>query len=55
MDKKKKKPQINDDVVAPGVDEQDSFGAKATQSEIEEGESTKVTRLVYDEYDPSEK
>ncbi|MFD2759615.1 hypothetical protein [Lentibacillus juripiscarius] len=52
MDKKKNK-RINSDVVAPGIDPDDSYGKHASKAEIEKGESTKVTRLTYDEYDPS--
>lgn len=52
---KKKKSQLADSVVAPGIDEEDSYGEKATKSEVKNGESTTVTRIVYDEYDPSEK
>ncbi len=55
MDKKKKKSQIADSVVAPGMDEEEAYGEKASQHEVEHGESTPVTRLVYDEYDESEK
>lgn len=55
MDKKKKKPEIKDNIVAPGMDPDDSYGENATKAEIEKGESTTVTRLSYDEYDPSEK
>ncbi|WP_449354046.1 hypothetical protein ACUL41_11655 [Virgibacillus natechei] len=54
MDKKKRK-QRADSVAAPGIDEEDSYGEKATKAEVEQGESTKVTRLVNDEYDASEK
>lgn len=52
--KTNKQTQMNDDVIAPGIDPDDSYGRDATQSEIEQGESTKVTRMTYDEYDPSE-
>ncbi|HLR53083.1 MAG TPA: hypothetical protein VK072_09455 [Candidatus Avamphibacillus sp.] len=52
---KKKKSQIPDSVVAPGIDEEDAYGEMATKSEIKNGESTTVTRMVYDEYDASEK
>ncbi|UJL48365.1 hypothetical protein KFZ58_07475 [Virgibacillus sp. NKC19-16] len=54
MDKKKRK-QRAESVVAPGMDEEDSYGEKATKAEVEQEESTKVTRLVNDEYDPSGK
>ncbi|WP_205520116.1 hypothetical protein [Virgibacillus doumboii] len=55
MDKKKKKSQKYDEVVAPGIDPDDAFGKDASAAEIKKGESTKVTRLKYDEYDSSEK
>lgn len=54
MDKKKRK-QRADSVAAPGMDEEDAYGEKATRAEVEQGESTRVTRLINDEYDPSEK
>lgn len=55
MDKRKpiQKSKITDKKVAPGIDEEDSYGEPATKSEIAKGESTTVTRLIYDEYDPS--
>ncbi|MBM7573226.1 hypothetical protein [Aquibacillus albus] len=49
---KKHNPQ--EKKVAPNVDPDEDFGEKATQSEIEQGEYTKVTRLSYDEYEHSE-
>ncbi|WP_185959703.1 hypothetical protein [Lentibacillus cibarius] len=52
MDKKKRKG-IDNDSVAPGIDPDDAFGEDASATDIEKGESTKVTRLTYDEYDPS--
>lgn len=55
MDKKKRKPHRNDETVAPGMDPDDSFGEEASETEIEKGESTRVTRMTYDEYNPSEK
>jgi len=54
MDKRKDKSQLPDSVVAPGIDEEDAYGEKATKSEIENDESTTVTRMVYDEYEASE-
>ncbi|MBP3950432.1 hypothetical protein [Bacillus suaedae] len=39
--------------VAPTIDEEDSYGQDATEEEIREGDSTTVTRLVFDEHDPS--
>ena len=53
MDKKEKKLQVSDTAVAPGIDPEDSYGEKATKTAIKNGESTKVTRLIYNEYDPS--
>ncbi|SER82523.1 hypothetical protein [Salipaludibacillus aurantiacus] len=38
---------------APGIDEEEEFGEDATEDERRKGDSTKVTRLIYDEYDPS--
>lgn len=54
MDKRKRKREIDRDVTAPGIDPDDSYGEPATEAEIEKGESTRVTRLKYDEYEPSE-
>lgn len=54
MNKKNGQTRIDHDVVAPGIDEEDSYGEDATRSEVEHSDSTKVTRLIYDEYDPSE-
>lgn len=53
MDKKNKKRKSAADYAAPGIDPDDSYGEPATRSEIENGESTMVTRLVYDEHEPS--
>jgi hypothetical protein len=55
MDKKEKNSQVSDTAVAPGIDPEDSYGRDATKAAIKKGESTKVTRFVYDEYDPSKK
>ncbi|WP_010530305.1 hypothetical protein [Lentibacillus jeotgali] len=55
MDKKKRKETTDRHVTAPGIDPDDSFGEPATEEDIENGESTRVTRMTYDEYDPSEK
>lgn len=52
MDKKREK-EDDDKKVAPTLDEEDSYGKDATQSEIDHGDSTKVTRLINDEVDPS--
>ncbi|SET68130.1 hypothetical protein SAMN05216389_12046 [Oceanobacillus limi] len=55
MDRKKRTNNTNIRGVAPGIDPEDSYGEDATKAEIEHGESTKVTRLTYDEYNPSDK
>ncbi|MBS4197390.1 hypothetical protein [Lederbergia citri] len=53
---KKDKKQVTDHPkIAPGIDTEDYYGEEATQSEIDKGDYTTVTRLIYDEYDPSEK
>jgi hypothetical protein len=54
VNRKKTKEKIDNNVVAPGIDETDAYGRDATEEEVAHGESIKVTRLVYDEYDPSE-
>lgn len=54
MDKKEKKLKVSDTAVAPGIDLEDSYGKDATKAAIKNGESTKVTRLIYDEVDASE-
>jgi hypothetical protein len=40
--------------VAPTYDEEQSFGEDATEEDVRHGDATMVTRLVNDEYDPSE-
>ena len=56
MDKPKRNNKIADSVLAPGMAHpEDAFVEEATQIDIEKEESTRVTRLAYDEYDPSEK
>lgn len=55
MDKKKKQDKIADSVVAPGIDPEDAYGEKANPTQVKSDESTPVTRMTYDEYDPSEK
>ncbi|MDY0407141.1 hypothetical protein P5G51_019015 [Virgibacillus sp. 179-BFC.A HS] len=47
------KQKADPNVVAPGIDPDDSYGRDATNEEIAEGEATTVTRLIYDEYDHS--
>ncbi|WP_176446755.1 hypothetical protein [Lentibacillus sp. CBA3610] len=54
MEKRKRKNERDNDVTAPGIDPDDSYGEPATRAEIEKGESTRVTRLRYDAYEPSE-
>ncbi len=44
----------DDTSLAPGLDGVAGMDDGATEREIEDGESTTVTKLVYDEYDPSE-
>ncbi|WP_249872480.1 hypothetical protein [Oceanobacillus saliphilus] len=55
MDRKQKKLRAEDSAVAPGMDPEDSYGKRATKSEIEKGESTTTTRLTYDAFDPSKR
>ncbi|MDY0395003.1 hypothetical protein ACFSMW_11465 [Virgibacillus halophilus] len=50
---RKRRQKASDNGVAPGIDPDDSYGENATDAEIAEGDSTTVTRLVYDEYDHS--
>jgi len=38
----------HDPEVAPGIDNDDELEAKATEREIQEGDTTSVTRLVAD-------
>jgi len=52
MDKKRKN-DISSSAQAPGIDPDDSYGKDATKEEIDKGEYTPVTRLVYDEYEAS--
>ncbi len=53
MDKKNKlqKLRVPNSAQAPGIDPEDFYGKNATNEEVEKGESTQVTRLIYDEYD----
>lgn len=48
----KKKRETN--IQAPGIDPDDSYGKKANEKEVKSGESTRVTRLIYDEYERSD-
>ncbi|MBS4198192.1 hypothetical protein KHA93_00775 [Bacillus sp. FJAT-49732] len=52
---KDRRQKSDDPKIAPGIDTEDSYGEDATQANIDKGDYTTVTRLVYDEYDPSEK
>lgn len=52
-DKKKNEQKISS-AQAPGIDPDDSFGEKANRQEIKSGESTRVIRLTYDEYEKSD-
>ncbi|MCL6453873.1 MAG: hypothetical protein K6T78_09725 [Alicyclobacillus sp.] len=40
--------------LAPGLDGVEGLNAPATEQEVQRGDSTTVTRLVWDEVDPSE-
>ncbi|WP_163970236.1 hypothetical protein [Oceanobacillus halotolerans] len=51
----KRNKQKEENTVAPGIDPDESYGEKASKSDIKKDETTTVTRLTYDEYDPSEK
>lgn len=53
MNKKDKRTLINRNMVAPGMNTDEVLDEDATQANVEKGEYTKVTKLVYDEYDPS--
>ncbi len=55
MNMRKRTPNLSkENNVAPTYDEEQSFGEDATEEEVKNGEATMVTRLVYDEVDPSE-
>ncbi|GGH85591.1 hypothetical protein JOD43_003380 [Pullulanibacillus pueri] len=54
MDKKHPISKKEDDpTIANGIDNDEELDAEATKEEVSRGDSTKVTKLVYDEYDPS--
>ncbi len=53
MEKKKKTTETNRPIIAPGMNTDEALDEEATEANIEKGEYTKVTKLVYDEYDPS--
>jgi hypothetical protein len=52
--KKRNPNQSVERKMAPTYDEEQSFGEDATDEDVKHGDATMVTRLVYDEYDPSE-
>ncbi|WEG13044.1 hypothetical protein PU629_01410 [Pullulanibacillus sp. KACC 23026] len=47
------KKHEDEPTLAPGIDTEDELNDEATEEEIEEGDTTTVTRLVLDENDPS--
>ncbi|EPZ43226.1 hypothetical protein [Alicyclobacillus acidoterrestris] len=47
-------PKAHEPRLAPGLDGVEGLDAEATPEEIAEENMTKVTKLKYDEYDPSE-
>ncbi|MBM7716366.1 hypothetical protein JOC94_003386 [Bacillus thermophilus] len=49
----KEKDRKNEPTIAPGIDDQEKMIQKATTKEVRKGEYTRVTRLSYDEVDPS--
>lgn len=55
IDKKRKRDKSPNPTAAPGIDEEDAFGETATKAEKQTGDTTTVTRLVQDEYDPNGK
>lgn len=48
---KEEKRKAPNSAVAPGIDPDKAFGKKASKADIEQGYTTKVTRLSYNEYD----
>ncbi|QOR65056.1 hypothetical protein IM538_14550 [Cytobacillus suaedae] len=48
MDKKQNMPSV-----APGIDDDEELERSASKQEREKGEYTHVTKLSYDEVDPS--
>jgi len=53
MEKKRKKETRPS--LAPGLDDEKILEIKATREEIEDGDYTMVTKLTYDEVDPTAK
>ncbi|MCX7745889.1 MAG: hypothetical protein N2645_03215 [Clostridia bacterium] len=52
MDDKKRNVHKKEPTVAPGYNDE-KFGEDASQDDIKNGKSTKVTRVFLDENDPS--
>lgn len=52
MAKKNEKKQ--QPTIATGIDDDEELNEKATPKEVKEDDATRVTRLSYDEVDPSE-
>jgi len=50
---KKKNEPIDNEQIAPGMDDDPELNQNATEEEINQGDSTKVVTLSYDEVDPS--
>ncbi|WP_416148828.1 hypothetical protein ACM26V_21575 [Salipaludibacillus sp. HK11] len=56
MDKRDKEKELfsaKNEKVAPGLDEEDSYGKNASKTDMKQDNTTKVTRLINDEYDHS--
>ncbi|WP_458413632.1 hypothetical protein ACNQFZ_01655 [Schinkia sp. CFF1] len=51
--KKINNQNIHEATVAPGIDDEKGIKLDATKEDLEKGNTTKVTILSYDEYDPS--
>lgn len=49
----RKRRKKNDPTIAPGMDDHEELNQNASDKEIQKGEYTRVTRLSYDEVDPS--
>jgi hypothetical protein len=52
---KKKRIKNEAPTIATGIDDDEELNENATAEEIRRGDYTKVTKLVWDEYDPSGK
>lgn len=55
MIKGKLRKPVKGEQIAPGLDAEEALEKEASSNDIQEGDYTKVTQLVYDEYDPSAK